>query len=48
MKLNLDNKLKIIKRYLEGYFVSMLCEKFKVGKSTIKRIERQNNYFRQK
>lgn len=41
MKLKLEDKLKIIKLYLKNYSVPQLCKKFKVEKTTIKRIERQ-------
>lgn len=41
MKLTLDDKLKIVKLYENGYTVVQLAKKFKVTDSTIKRIERQ-------
>ena len=41
MKLTLDDKLKIIKLYEEGYTIPQLSKKFKVGDSTIVRVERQ-------
>ena len=41
MKLTLDDKIKIIKLYEEGYTIPQLSKKFKVGDSTIERVERQ-------
>ena len=41
MKLTLDDKLKIIKLYGEGYSISQLSKKFNVSEKSITRIERQ-------
>lgn len=41
MKLKLENKLEIIKLYEDGYSVSMIMEKFNIGRTTVNRIERQ-------
>lgn len=41
MKLTLDDKLKIIKLYEEGYTIPKLAKKFKVIECTIYKIERQ-------
>ena len=41
MKLKLEDKLKIIKLYEEGYSISSLANKFNVSDNLIKRIERQ-------
>ena len=41
MKLKLEDKLEIIKLYEDSYSVSMIMEKFNIGRATINRIERQ-------
>ena len=41
MKLKLEDKLKIIELYEEGYSIPRLCKKYNVSHSTIERIERQ-------
>ena len=41
MKLKLEDKLKIIRIYEEGYSISSLSNKFNVSDNLIKRIERQ-------
>ena len=41
MKLNLQDKLKIIELYKNGYTIPKLCMKFNVKSTTIERIERQ-------
>jgi transposase-like protein len=41
MKLKLEDKIKIIKFYKQGYSISYLSKKFNVADNTIERIERQ-------
>ena len=38
MKLKLEDKLEIIKLYEDSYSVSMIMEKFNIGRATINRI----------
>ena len=41
MKLKLEDKIKIIRFYEEGYSVPSLCKQFNVSHNTIEIIERQ-------
>ena len=45
MKLKLEDKLKIIELYEEGYSISTLSKKFHVSTKTIERIERQHREY---
>lgn len=41
MKLKLKEKLEIIAMYENGYTMPMISKRFKVGETSVKKIERQ-------